>query len=344
LRLHLWTVLISIAAISLLSGAYGATELDNYFNLRRQHQAMSLKISEIKTNPEAYKGKVFELRGKLSGTARGGEQTLFIIDCGDGCYVVNADPDSFPNLSAGSRICILAEVGENCTIALSDLRLVALAYESDVLLREQKAMEAEAARKAKEIAKQQQKEAQAKLDAQRKQAQQKQAAQPMAAEQMVAAYKNAIKSYNKKLSDAEADTIARSILAFGAKYEVDPRLVVAIILAESNFRPDATSPKGAMGLGQLMPGTAAGLGVSNAYDPVQNIQGSVRLIRGHLDKLTGSADWSELTWHDLALALASYNAGPGAVKKYGGVPPYRETEQYISKVFSIYKKLCGIEN
>jgi soluble lytic murein transglycosylase-like protein len=96
-----------------------------------------------------------------------------------------------------------------------------------------------------------------------------------------------------------------------------------------------------MGLGQLMPGTASGLGVSNAYDPVQNIAGSVKLIRGHLNKITDNAAWTDTTWHDLSLALASYNAGPGAVRKYGGVPPYRETQNYIKKVISIYKELCG---
>jgi soluble lytic murein transglycosylase-like protein len=92
-----------------------------------------------------------------------------------------------------------------------------------------------------------------------------------------------------------------------------------------------------------MPGTAAGLGVGNAYDPVANIQGSVRLIKGHLDRLSGGAAWTELTWRDLSLALASYNAGPGAVKKYGGIPPYRETQGYIKRVLSYYRRLCGIE-
>jgi len=144
------------------------------------------------------------------------------------------------------------------------------------------------------------------------------------------AYRNAIAKFNRRLTPKQADEITSSLLAFSWHYQVDPRLVVAVILAESHFRPDATSRAGAMGLGQLMPGTAAGLGVGNAYDPVQNIGGSIRLIRGHLDK-----------YGNLALALSAYNAGPGAVRKYGGVPPYRETQNYIRRVTSIYKALCG---
>ncbi|MBI2841959.1 MAG: lytic transglycosylase domain-containing protein [Armatimonadetes bacterium] len=158
---------------------------------------------------------------------------------------------------------------------------------------------------------------------------------------LVGVYKKAVKSFNSKLSDAEAEAIASSIIEFSARYEVDPRLVVAVILTESRFRPEATSRKGAMGLGQLMPRTAKGLGVGDAYDPVENIGGSVKLIKGHLDKLSGNAPWSELSWQDLALALASYNAGPGAVKKHGGIPPYRETQNYIKKVISTYRALCG---
>ena len=92
-----------------------------------------------------------------------------------------------------------------------------------------------------------------------------------------------------------------------------------------------------------MPSTAAGLGVNNAYDPVENIYGSVRYIRSMLDRVATGKEWSELSWYDLALALASYNAGPGAVKKYGGIPPYNETQNYVTKVTSIYKQICGVD-
>jgi soluble lytic murein transglycosylase-like protein len=92
-----------------------------------------------------------------------------------------------------------------------------------------------------------------------------------------------------------------------------------------------------MGLGQLMPGTARGLGVSNAYNAEENVAGATRLIRGHLEKFQGKS-----TWEQVALALACYNAGSRAVRKYGGVPPYRETRNYVKKVAALYARFCGV--
>jgi len=150
------------------------------------------------------------------------------------------------------------------------------------------------------------------------------------------AYKHAIRYFNPRLSDAQQEAIARSILAYSAHFGIDARLVVAVIAVESGFKPTATSHKGAMGLGQLMPGTAAGLGVRDAYDPVENIYGAVKLLRSHLKQHADKPFWAQLK-----LALASYNAGAGAVRKYGGVPPYRETQRYVEKVARLYAHLCG---
>ena len=113
------------------------------------------------------------------------------------------------------------------------------------------------------------------------------------------------------------------VISHNAKaYRVDPALVKAIIANESGFDPRATSSAGAQGLMQLMPSTAAQLGVTNAYDPVQNIAGGTRYLRGLYDRF---GNWK--------LAVAAYNAGPGAVHRYGGVPPYRETQNYVASVF-----------
>ncbi len=110
------------------------------------------------------------------------------------------------------------------------------------------------------------------------------------------------------------------------RYGVDMDLVNAVIHVESNYRPEAVSPKGCLGLMQLHPDTARRFGVRDAFDPAQNIEGGVRYLDYLLDYFKG----------DLVLALAGYNAGENAVIRYGGVPPYRETIDYVNKVTSLY--------
>mgnify|MGYP000969792394 CR=1 FL=1 len=152
------------------------------------------------------------------------------------------------------------------------------------------------------------------------------------------AYTAFIQNRNKRLSQSQAQHIAETVLAFSVHYGVDARLIMAIVIVESGFDPGATSRAGAQGLGQLMPGTARGLGVTNSYDTEQNLYGTVRLIRGHIDKYTKSTGDA---YEGLVLALAAYNAGSGAVRRHGGVPPYKETQNYIRKVISTYQQLIG---
>jgi len=124
---------------------------------------------------------------------------------------------------------------------------------------------------------------------------------------------------------AELEALAADV---ARRHGLDPALVLAVASVESGFRPKAVSPKGAQGLMQLMPATATSLGVTDAFDPETNLEGGSRYL----------AELIALYDGDLTKALAAYNAGPGAVKRHGGVPPYQETRAYVKKVLERYKK------
>ncbi len=117
------------------------------------------------------------------------------------------------------------------------------------------------------------------------------------------------------------------ILEAGQRHEVDPALIKAIIMAESNYDPRAVSRQGAKGLMQLMPNTARELGVRDIFDPEHNIDGGVKYFRFLLDECDGQ----------VRLALAAYNAGLYKVKQYGGIPPFKATRRYIQKVMEYYR-------
>jgi soluble lytic murein transglycosylase-like protein len=112
------------------------------------------------------------------------------------------------------------------------------------------------------------------------------------------------------------------------RFGVDKDLVTAVVARESAGNPHAISPKGAKGLMQLMDGTARDMGVSSSFSPIENLTGGVKYLKSMLDSFNG----------DESLALASYNAGPGAVKKYNGIPPYRETQDYVRAVLALKAK------
>ena len=155
---------------------------------------------------------------------------------------------------------------------------------------------------------------------------------------VLGAYTDFIQNHNRRLSKSKAQEIAEAIIGWSLHYDVDARLVVALVIAESDFIPSTTSNKLAMGLGQLIPEIQQEFGVKNPYDTNENIYATVGLLKRLLNKY----NVTESNLDNLKLALAGYNAGPGAVKKYGGVPPYRETQNYVRKIINLYNRLRGL--
>jgi soluble lytic murein transglycosylase-like protein len=131
-------------------------------------------------------------------------------------------------------------------------------------------------------------------------------------------------STQPSVQTSSASPFQSEIDAAAARNNLDPSLLASVIAQESGFDPNATSTAGAQGLMQLMPSTAASLGVTNPFDPTQSIDAGARYLRGQIDRFGG----------DVSLGLAAYNAGAGAVERYGGVPPYAETQHYVKEVLA----------
>lgn len=133
---------------------------------------------------------------------------------------------------------------------------------------------------------------------------------------------------NATAMDLRQNRYSEFVDKYARQYRVEPELVYAVMRVESCFDPNAVSRVGARGLMQLMPATATGLGVSDSFDPAQNIRGGTRYLSEQLSRFGGNRK----------LALAAYNAGPGAVQRHGGVPPFRETQAYVRKVQTAYER------
>jgi hypothetical protein len=154
-----------------------------------------------------------------------------------------------------------------------------------------------------------------------------------ASDPLVTRYGSVLRTFNPALSAAQSQDMATHVLLMSSYYSLDPRLLVAIVGVESSWRTGAVSSSGAQGLGQLMPATASGLGVVSA-DAYENLDGTARYLRRMVQQ-SNAAD-ADARYR---LALASYNAGPQAVARFRGVPPFAETQAYVAKVMMLWHNL-----
>lgn len=147
----------------------------------------------------------------------------------------------------------------------------------------------------------------------------------------IAVYATVLRHYNPQLPAWQSHDLARHLLATAERWKIDANMLAAIVAVESSWHTHALSSSGAIGLGQLMPGTAATLGV-NPHDPTSNLSGAARYLSGLMQTFGSSHNRYDLVF-------AAYNAGPRAVERFGGIPPFEETQRYVVKVFRTWRHL-----
>jgi hypothetical protein len=276
-------------------------------------------------------GRPLQLSGVIQGLSKSGAASHIILQMVDESTAMIEATGDRPEVQTGARVRCL--VKPDSVSSRSRLNLVDIAWDTTPL-----DLLTQAARSALKMPAKDPEEIAAAAEALRRRQQQSATyALPTRGGDNTLAVQRAIAHFNPRLSAQEMQEITQGIVGYCAKYGFadfdDQMLVVAVIAAESRFNPRARSYKGAAGLGQLMPSTAAAYGV-DPYDPSQNLDAAIRILRGNLDKYRGRADqWS--------LALAAYNAGSGAVKRHGGVPPYRETRNYLWRIYEYWCSLTG---
>ncbi len=320
----------SAALIALLAVALGAAQTpDAYFKARKGFGiSQAVGVASLET---LLGTRVLEVRGTVKGTMSSNGTSLLLLETTSGSPMFVSAKD-VPEWLTGNEVHarLLIRASRQAEMGEIEAHLIGAAPEHLVRAAEDKERRTAEAKAARTTA--------GKGSPPPKPPGTSAKAWNLAPNAATPYYAAFIKQRNKRLSDAEAVRIATGVINFSVNYGVDARLIMAMVMVESGFNPGATSRSGAMGLGQLMPGTARGMGVGNPYDSIDNLYGMVRLVRGHLDKYgkqTGEA------YESLVLALAAYNAGGGAVKRHGGVPPYRETQNYVRKVIAAYQRLTG---
>jgi len=365
-----WSGLLSLQSAKASDGAH-------YLLLRaRAHYNPALSPKQVEADPAHYEGYALEVQGKVMGWAGGGNNVTVLLlptnDVNDPLSLnVPANEKTFfselQDMGGAATIRVLLrvealEAGSN----IPKYRVLAAALEDDV---EAALTDAKTQAEAQKLQKMWDKaqwlqafrrslppdlrgsmparggEVRAPLAVEGDASVQTAvytAAMPPELRPMFLPYFQYIASRNPSLSDRDVGLITYCLLTDSYQLQVDPRLTVSMIIAESDFDPKCTSNKGAMGLCQLMPDEVQRYGLTNGYDIAQNIWGGVMELRECLNRYQAyAAPDGSLSDEQIRLAMAAYNAGPGAVKKYAGVPPYKETQDYVRKVLRYFHQLCG---
>lgn len=318
----------AVLLAGLLAAQASAQSLQEYLKLRHKyHISCAVGLDAL----DSFIGtRVVEVRGEVCGHFTAGGKTMLLLTLPDGSSL-NIDADSPPDWLLGNqteaRLLIRAsrsgdysETKAALLGAAVDAPITKIEHDEEVRLQKEADRKASSRNLAHPT----------KLEAKD---------WNLPSSQALPYYTDFIRRENPKLNYGKAEDIAAGIIGFSIKFGVDARLIMAMVMVESDFDPDSTSNKGAIGLGQLMPGNAKDMGLTNAYDTMQNLYGTVRMICHHLDEYSKQSSDS---YQDLVLALAAYNAGEGAVARHGGVPPYRETQAYVKRVVELYCKFAGI--
>lgn len=357
-----------------ISTAAHATEVHHYARLCRQKtSSLHLTLTKVQSDPARYVGQVFELRGKVCAKSQSDRVLLISLALpGNGDAPPLEIPPSEREIFDGPEmpyVRVLVQVAEGGSGNVAPLKVLAIAREVEAALLDREA-EAQAAAEFRQSALLRQERLHRQQTTRivasgsrrgllasrggfsrgpratdgdaRTQANYYLPQLETRAKDCFVPYFNWIARYNPRLDAPTVGKITFSLLRYSARHEVDPRLVVAMIVAESEFDPHSTSHSGAMGLGQLMPETARDLGLDNPYDIEQNVYGAIRWLHNALVEFSSHANPDgSLSTEQLRLAMAAYNAGMGAVHKYHGVPPYRETQAYVRHVEQVYLQLCN---
>ena len=330
--------LLLAAVLPLLLGFQAPdAELQKYLHIRRSYGIVeSVGVPALETLVGT---RVFEVEGIVKGTMRAGNKMTVLLERTDG-QTMDLEATSIPDWALGSaedaRLIIKATRSEDSSEIKATI--IAMAKDEDIRPIEAKLV----ARLARTAVAKHKKNPPKKFSANPNDFRMDDKAPSddyvVPSDEATPQYASFIHNHNPHLSARESYRIAEGILGYSRRYGVDARLIVAMVICESDFNPKEVSHAGAMGLGQLMPDTVQDYGITNPFDSVQNLYGTVREIRSHIDKYQNQTGDD---YQALVLGLAAYNAGEGAVRRHGGVPPFRETQNYVRKVIKLYHKLAG---